>query len=81
MKEEAFQEVALRRFPIKLQQLLKLLRVVATGGEAKTLLEAGRVSVNGQRETRRGRQLFPGDEVAVETEEGLQRYRLREAGP
>jgi ribosome-associated protein len=29
------------------------------------LLESGAVSVNGERETRRGRQLAPGDVVAV----------------
>ena len=36
-----------------------------SGGEAKALLETGTVAVNGEPETRRGRQLHPGDTVTV----------------
>jgi ribosome-associated protein len=36
-----------------------------SGGEAKALLATGAVSVNGEPETRRGRQLHPGDVVAA----------------
>lgn len=50
---------------IRLGQLLKYAGAVGTGGEAKGLLEAGEVHVNGDVETRRGRQLGPGDEVRV----------------
>ena len=35
-----------------------------SGGEAKALLAEGVVTVNGEVETRRGRQLAPGDVVA-----------------
>lgn len=54
---------------IRLGQLLKLVDVVDTGGAARALLESGAVRVNGEVETRRGRQLAPGDvvEVAGET--------------
>jgi ribosome-associated protein len=38
---------------------------VESGGEAKALLETGTVLVNGEPETRRGRQLRAGDVVAV----------------
>jgi ribosome-associated protein len=38
---------------------------VDTGGEAKALLAEGVVTVNGEVETRRGRQLTPGDVIAV----------------
>ncbi|MFI4992399.1 MAG: RNA-binding S4 domain-containing protein [Solirubrobacterales bacterium] len=48
---------------IRLGQLLKLAGVVHSGSEAKALLAAGRVLVNGAPEARRGRQLHPGDTV------------------
>ena len=50
---------------IRLGQLLKAAGLVETGGEAKLLLADGRVTVNGEVETRRGRQLVPGDVVAL----------------
>ncbi len=56
-------EVAIRGHMIRLGQLLKLAGVAQDGGEAKALLEAGEVLVNGVAETRRGRQLHPGDTV------------------
>lgn len=48
---------------IKLEQFLKLIGVVGTGGQAKLLIQAGEVAVNGQIETRRGRKLVNGDRV------------------
>jgi ribosome-associated protein len=50
---------------IRLGQLLKAAGPVDSGGEAKALLAEGLVTVNGVLETRRGRQLTPGDVVAV----------------
>jgi ribosome-associated protein len=50
---------------IRLGQLLKLAGVVEGGGELKALLAETRVLVNGEPETRRGRQLGPGDRVQV----------------
>ena len=49
---------------IRLGQLLKLANLVETGGAARGLLESGEVRVNGEVETRRGRQLGVGDVVA-----------------
>lgn len=54
---------------IKLDQFLKLAQVVQTGGQAKQLIQAGYVSVNGVVETRRGRKLQVGDTVEVDGEE------------
>lgn len=54
---------------IKLEQFLKLAQVVATGGQAKMLIQNGAVRVNGIVETRRGRKLRPGDSVVVDGEE------------
>jgi ribosome-associated protein len=50
---------------IQLAQFLKLLGWVGTGGEAKQLIQRGDVRVNGAIETRRGRQLQPGDVVQL----------------
>jgi ribosome-associated protein len=55
--------VAIRDESIRLGQLLKLADLVDDGGEAKELLQRGLVQVNGEVETRRGRQLVPGDTV------------------
>jgi ribosome-associated protein len=50
---------------IKLGQFLKLADLVESGSEAKRLLAGGVVRVNGDVETRRGRQLVRGDLVTV----------------
>jgi ribosome-associated protein len=50
---------------IRLDDFLKRMGVVATGGEAKIRIQSGEVLVNGEVETRRRRQLRPGDQVAV----------------
>lgn len=50
---------------IKLDQFLKLVGVVQTGGEAKLLIQAGQVRVNNTVETRRGRKLVTGDRITV----------------
>lgn len=57
---------------IKLDQFLKLAQVVASGGQAKQLIQAGLVKVNGEVETRRGRKLRHGDVILIEDEEELQ---------
>jgi ribosome-associated protein len=49
--------------PIRLDQFLKFQGLVGTGGEAKQRIQGGEVRVNGFQETRRGRQLKPGDRV------------------
>jgi len=62
-------DVAIRGDTIRLGQLLKLAGVVGGGGELKAFLAATRVLVNGEPDVRRGRQLHPGDVVAVADEE------------
>ncbi len=58
-------EVAIRGEMIRLGQLLKLAGLVGSGAEAKDVLAGGDVTVNGEAETRRGRQLHRGDVVAA----------------
>lgn len=50
---------------IRLGQFLKLANLVESGAEAKPLIVSGAVLVNGEVETRRGRQLAQGDVVTV----------------
>lgn len=50
---------------IKLDQFLKMKGLVQTGGQAKLLIQAGEVRVNGSVETRRGRKLTKGDRVST----------------
>lgn len=51
---------------IRLDQALKWAGVVSTGGEAKILIAAGQVSVNGVVEKRRSRRLGPGEVIEIE---------------
>jgi ribosome-associated protein len=62
-------EVQIRGETIRLGQLLKVAGIADSGGEAKALIADGRVSVNGEVETRRGRQLHAGDELAAAGQE------------
>ena len=72
MQNAPIRNVEIADESIRLGQFLKLADLAEDGGQAKALLEAGEVMVNGREETRRGRQLRDGDVVAV----GDQRVRL-----
>ncbi|WP_207841467.1 RNA-binding S4 domain-containing protein [Williamsia soli] len=50
---------------IRLGQFLKLANLIESGSEAKEVIADGLVSVNGDTETRRGRQLVIGDVVEI----------------
>jgi ribosome-associated protein len=62
-------DVEIRGEMIRLGQLLKLAGLADSGGEARALVADGAVTVNGVVETRRGRQLHPGDVIAAGGEE------------
>ena len=49
---------------IKLDSFLKFAALVGSGGEAKTVIADGLVSVNGETCTMRGKKLRPGDRVS-----------------
>lgn len=53
---------------IKLQQLLKFADVVSDGTDARILIVEGFVSVNGEKELRRGRKIYPEDEIFISYE-------------
>lgn len=61
-------DVPIRDESIRLGQLLKLAGVVDDGAMAREVIERGLVAVNGEIDTRRGRQVRPGDTVTYEGE-------------
>jgi ribosome-associated protein len=65
-------EVPISGESIRLGQFLKLANAIDSGADAKALLAENVVTVNGETETRRGRQLVRGDTVVVRAES----YRL-----
>ena len=58
-------DVPIRDQSIRLGQFLKLANLVESGADAKPVVQDGLVRVNGEVETRRGRQLHPGDVVEL----------------
>lgn len=58
-------EVPIRDDAIRLGQFLKLANLIDTGADAKAVIAEGLVTVNGEVELRRGRQLRDGDEVSL----------------
>jgi ribosome-associated protein len=58
-------EIEIRGDMIRLGQLLQLSGQARSGADAKGLLLANSVTVNGEPEARRGRQLHRGDVVVV----------------
>lgn len=56
-------DVPIRDASIRLGQFLKLAGLIDSGADAKSVIADGLVTVNGDIETRRGRQLQPGDVV------------------
>jgi ribosome-associated protein len=61
----SIRDVQIRDDTIRLGQFLKLADLIDNGAEAKPLMVQGLVAVNGETETRRGRQLVKGDVVTL----------------
>ncbi len=70
--ESAPKEVAIREDYIKLDSFLKFAGAALSGGEAKELVQGGKVAVNGETCTMRGKKLRAGDEVSC----AGKRYRV-----
>lgn len=51
---------------ITLGQLLKMTDWISSGGEAKVAVKQLKIQVNGESENRRGRKLYPGDQISIE---------------
>ena len=62
-KENAIPVVIETEF-IKLESAMKLANVVPSGGSAKSEIQEGFVTVNGETCTMRGKKLYPGDKFS-----------------
>jgi ribosome-associated protein len=65
MKQDS-KDIFITSSPIRLGQFLKLANLVQDGLEAKIRIQGGEVQVNGEQETRRGRQLGHDDLIIVD---------------
>lgn len=65
-KKEAFFPVSIQSDYIKLQDAMKLAGVVMTGGEAKSVIQDGLVTVDGEACRMRGKKLRPGEEFCYQ---------------
>lgn len=59
-------EISIREEYIKLDSLLKFAGLAETGGMAKEIITLGKVKVNGEVCTQRGKKIRRGDEVLIE---------------
>ncbi|MBQ6818685.1 MAG: RNA-binding S4 domain-containing protein [Clostridia bacterium] len=59
----AQKQVAIYTPFIKLDELLKFASAVLSGGEAKEVIQGGKVEYNGEICTMRGKKVYPGDKV------------------
>ncbi|WP_029107620.1 RNA-binding S4 domain-containing protein [Mycobacterium sp. URHD0025] len=59
------EDVPIRDESIRLGQFLKLASLIDSGADAKAVIADGLVTVNGEVELRRGRQLRQGDTVSL----------------
>jgi ribosome-associated protein len=51
---------------ITLGQLIKLVKLIKSGGEEKAFLAMHDITVNGEKEIRRGRKVRPGDTLVID---------------
>ena len=52
---------------ITLGQFIKVMDLISSGGEAKSFLLNNEVIINGEKDSRRGRKLYKGDLVVVQS--------------
>ena len=56
---------------ITLGQLLKIVDIISSGGQAKWFLQENDVLINGELDNRRGRKLYPNDLVEIPEQESV----------
>ena len=61
-------DVDITREPVELYKILKFEGLVSSGGEAKTVVADGQVSVNGEIETRKRKKIVCGDIIEFRDE-------------
>ena len=55
--------ITINKQPVELFKILKFEGLVENGGEAKAVIEQGKVKVNGEVETRKRKQISAGDRI------------------
>jgi len=65
-KESTQSEIVIHTPYIQLGQLMKKAGLIETGGQIKSFLSQNPIQVNQQPEQRRGRKLYPGDQILVQ---------------
>lgn len=71
MKKEKTETVGIKTEFIKLDQLLKWADFTSSGAEAKIFIQTGKVKVNGEIETRRGKKIYSGDIVEFDGKKAI----------
>jgi len=67
MKEsDVMKPVSIKSEYITLGQFLKWINLSSSGGETKMLLETLLIRVNKEEENRRGKKLYPNDQISIE---------------
>lgn len=67
MEERSKREHSLGKYEyIELKNLLKIMDLVNSGGEAKMMILSGEILLNGEPETRRGKKLRVGDVISLD---------------
>jgi ribosome-associated protein len=56
-------EIEITKEPVELYKILKFEGIVASGGEAKAVIDDGQVLVNGEIETRKRKKIVSGDTI------------------
>ena len=65
---EQIQNVEIKGDFITLSQLLKILDFIQSGGEAKSFIYLNKIILNNEKENRRGKKIYKGDEVIINDE-------------
>ncbi len=69
-------EVEISKEPTELYKILKFEGMVSSGGEAKVVIAAGQVFVNGVVETQKRKKIMVGDIVTFQKEEMLIKLKI-----
>jgi ribosome-associated protein len=64
-------EISITKEPVELYKILKFEGLATSGGEAKTVIDAGDVLVNGSVETRKRKKIVAGDTIEYQGEQYL----------
>jgi ribosome-associated protein len=65
-------EISITKEPVELYKILKFEGLATSGGEAKSVIDAGHVLVNGSVETRKRKKIVAGDTIEYQGEQ----YRI-----